>query len=76
MISYEWKYDNYAGNSLVTFELSPINGGIQLKVTHAGTETFPQVNPDFSRESFSKGWDHLIRNRLHGYLHDNVMRIL
>ena len=67
-ISYTWKYDGYAGNSLVTFELFPEENQTSLKLTHEGLETFPSDNPDFARHNFVEGWNQIIKTSLKDYL--------
>jgi len=67
-ISYTWKYNEFEGNSLVTFELFPEGAKTRLKLTHAGLETFTVNNPDFKTESFAKGWGSFIGERLKNYL--------
>lgn len=67
-IVYEWRYGGYPGDSSVTWELSETSGGTTLKLTHKGSETFPQDNPVFSRESGVAGWVYFIRESLGAYL--------
>lgn len=67
-ITYNWKYDDYPGDSFVTFELNEHNGLTTLKLTHAVHESFPENIPEFSRESCLGGWDYFIRKRLNEYL--------
>lgn len=57
-IAYTWKYDEYEGESEVTWELFPEGDGTRLKLTHTGLETFPDL-PSFKRESFAGGWTHI-----------------
>ena len=59
-LQYSWRYQDYPGNSFVTFELFPEGNATRLKLTHDGLETFPTDNKDFARESFSAGWTHII----------------
>jgi uncharacterized protein YndB with AHSA1/START domain len=66
-LSHSWQYDGYPGESFVTFELFPEGDKTRLKLTHAGLETFP-AERDFSRESFTKGWTHIIGKSLPEYL--------
>lgn len=66
-LQYSWKYENYDGNSLVTFELFEEGERTRLRLTHEGLETFPQ-SPDFARESFNAGWTELITKSLPEYL--------
>ena len=70
-ITFNWKYPDYPGDSYVTVELSSKNNLTILKLTHEGIESFPRDNPDFSRESCSKGWDFLIRKSLKEFLDKN-----
>lgn len=60
LLQYSWRYRDYPGNSLVTFELFPEGDTTRLKLTHEGLETFPQDTKDFARESFVGGWTYLI----------------
>lgn len=59
-LQYSWRYEEYPGNSFVTFELFPDENGTRLKLTHEGLETFPTDNKDFARSSFEAGWTHII----------------
>lgn len=63
-LSYSWRYENYEGSSLLTFELFSEGNKTRLKLTHAGLETFPQNNADFAKESFAQGWTELIGKNL------------
>ncbi len=67
-LTYSWRYDGYEGNSHVTFELFEEGGKTRLKLTHEGLETFPANNPDFAKESFAKGWTHIIGVSLPGFV--------
>jgi len=67
-LKYSWRYDGYAGNSFVTFELFDQGNKTLLKLFHSGLETFPKDNPDFAAENFVKGWDHIINVSLKQYL--------
>jgi uncharacterized protein YndB with AHSA1/START domain len=59
-LQYSWRYDEYPGNSFVTFELFPDGDKTRLKLTHEGLETFPTDNKDFARSSFEAGWTYII----------------
>lgn len=63
-LQYSWKYQDYTGDSLVTFELFEENDKTRVRVTHDGLETFPQQTADFARESFNAGWTELIGKSL------------
>jgi uncharacterized protein YndB with AHSA1/START domain len=67
-LSHSWRYEGYPGLSNLTFELFPEGDKTRLKLTHDGLETFPQDNPDFARESFVGGWNHIIGKSLPEYL--------
>jgi uncharacterized protein YndB with AHSA1/START domain len=60
LLQYSWRYDEYPGNSIVTFELFPEGDKTRLKLTHEGLETFPTDNKDFARSSFEAGWTYII----------------
>ena len=67
-ISYTWKFGGYPGESLVTFEISKEDRSTKMKLTEVGIESFPQDNPDFTRESWIEGWNYFICNRLKEFL--------
>ena len=70
-LSYSWRYDGYAGDSLVTFELSEIAGLTYLKLTHEGVTSFPSTNPDFVKENFIAGWKAILGTNLPNFLAHN-----
>jgi len=59
-LSYSWRYEGHKGNSLVTFELFEEGGKTRLRLTHEGLDSFPASNPDFAKENFVAGWNHII----------------
>jgi uncharacterized protein YndB with AHSA1/START domain len=67
-LSYSWKYDGYAGDSLVTFELFPEGNKTRIRLTHDGLETFPSDNTDFAKKNFETGWTEIINTSLKEYL--------
>ncbi len=67
-IAYSWRYENYPGDSVVSFELEPMGDSTKVTVTHSGLETFPHDNADFARSSFEGGWTEIIGNMLPKYL--------
>jgi len=67
-ITYSWRYEGYAGNSLVTFELFPQKDKTLLKLSHAGLETFPADIADFAVSNFEEGWNAIIHSSLKDYL--------
>lgn len=68
LLQYSWRYQDYPGNSFVTFELFPEGNATRLKLTHEGLETFPQDTKDFARESFTAGWTYLIGKSIKEFL--------
>ena len=67
-LTYSWRYDGYAGNSFVTFELFEQGNKTLVKLTHKGLETFPEENPDFARGNFEEGWNEIINVSLKTFL--------
>lgn len=67
-LSYSWRYEGYAGNSLVSFEITPQGQNTLLRLTHTGVETFPKDNPDLAKHNFEAGWDAIINRSLLGYV--------
>ena len=67
-ITYNWKYEGYAGDSFVAFELFDEGENTRLKLTHTITKDFPQDIPEFTRESCIGGWNYFIRQSLVDYL--------
>jgi len=67
-LSYTWRYEGYEGDSLVTFELFPENGGTRLKLTHEGLETFPADNPAFAKKNFLAGWTEITGTALKNFV--------
>jgi uncharacterized protein YndB with AHSA1/START domain len=67
-LSYSWRYENYPGNSHLSFELFPEGDQTRLKLTHEGLDSFPKDSKDFAIESFIAGWTHIIGTSLRDYL--------
>jgi len=70
-ISYNWKYQDYPGDSLVVFELFKQNNLIKLRLTHHVLESFPEDILEFARESGVAGWTFFIKKRLKEFLEKN-----
>ena len=66
-LSYSWRYKDYEGYSVVTFELFEEGAQTKLVLTHEGLESFPK-HPDFAKESFMGGWTYLVTKSLKEYL--------
>ena len=67
-LQYSWRYIDYDGYSMVTFELFEEGNKTRLRLTHEGLETFPQNSPDFAKESFTAGWTHIVTVSLAQFL--------
>jgi uncharacterized protein YndB with AHSA1/START domain len=68
LLTLEWQYGGYPGDSFVTFELTPSGEGTHLKLTHRGHETFPKDEPVFTREHCVEGWTYFIGQSLKTFL--------
>ena len=66
-LAYYWKYEEYEGNSTVTFEIEESPEGVELILTAEILEAFPDIEV-FSHERMVKGWNGLIYDRLKPYL--------
>lgn len=71
-LQHTWTYENYAGTSIVTFELFEEGSKVRVKLTHSGLHTFPQDNPDFGKSSFNGGWTELITVLLPDFLQSEI----
>lgn len=67
-IAYTWKYDNYPGNSEITWELFETGDKTRLTLTHSGLDSFAENGEDFSKESFKGGWNYFLNDALKKYL--------
>ena len=69
-LSYSWRFQGLAGNSLLTFELFEEPKSTRLKLTHDGLETFPP-DPVLSKENFRQGWKQIIGSNLKKFVESN-----
>jgi len=67
-IKYQWRYKEYPGDSVVTFELVEVGDKVKLKLTAEVIENFPDDIPEFKRESGVEGWNYLIKKSLKAFL--------
>lgn len=67
-ISYDWRYEEYEGQGLVTFELLKQGNKSLLRLTNQGLESFPNDIPEFARASCQGGWEYFIQQNLKAYL--------
>lgn len=73
LITYNWHYEGYAGNSFVKFALFEQNSSIMLRLTHEVKEDFSDDIPEFTRESCLKGWTYFIKESLLKFIEKNNM---
>jgi uncharacterized protein YndB with AHSA1/START domain len=62
-LAYTWRYEGYAGDSLVTFELFAEGKKTRVRLTHTGLETFPKL-PAFAPANFAAGWTEIVGTNL------------
>ena len=67
-IVYNWKYQDHAGNSYVTFELFEIENQTKLIVSTKIVEDFDDSIEEFKYESGIAGWNYFIKERLVAFL--------
>ncbi|MBB2151608.1 SRPBCC family protein [Pedobacter gandavensis] len=67
-LSYTWKYDQFPGETTVSFMLFDIEGKTRLKLSHSGIESFGTENPDLSRASFEQGWTYILGTSLKNFI--------
>jgi len=67
-IVYNWKYEEYAGDSFVYFELFQLKSETKIRVTSVVTESFPANIPEFKAESCLNGWTYFIKQNLKKFL--------
>ena len=72
ILTYSWRYDGYAGNSFVTWELFAEGEKTRVQLTHAGLETFPEENPDFAKQNFVEGWNAIVNTSLKKYVEEKA----
>ena len=59
-LQYGWRYDGYECNSCLTFELFAEGDKTRLRLTHEGLDSFSANGPDFARNNFEQGWNHIV----------------
>lgn len=71
-IVYSWKYRDYPGDFIVTFELFEHENQTMLRLTAEVKESFPKGIPEFKRESGVAGWEYFIGKSLKEYLKKDI----
>ncbi len=67
-ITYNWHYEEYPGDSFVTFDLLPSNDQTILKLTMTIIEDFPDEIQEFTVDSCRGGWNYFLGENLRKYL--------
>lgn len=67
-LTVSWKYPNYDGLGMVTYEVESAASGSLVRVICKGIETFPQEIPEFTPESCRGGWEYFLQGRLREYI--------
>jgi len=67
-LSYNWQYQEYEGDSFITFELIPIVEKVMLRVMVSVLADFPDQIPEFETESCRMGWEYFLGLRLKDFL--------
>lgn len=70
-LTYTWKYENFPGESSVSFELFEEAEKTRLQLTHTGLESFVTDNPDFAPSSFNAGWTHIIGTSFKSFVEES-----
>lgn len=70
-ITYNWRYKEFGGDSLVTFELTDNQSTTVLRLSTEILKDFPDNIPEFKWESGLKGWEYFIKESLKKYLEQN-----
>ena len=68
LLKYNWRYEDYPGDSFVIFRLFGKKSSTLLRLTHVILENFPGDIPEFTRESCSAGWTYFIKKSLKEFL--------
>ena len=66
-IAYHWQYEEYEGDSMVSFQMEKVSNGSHLDLEARILSPFPEME-EFSQKIMEKGWSSLIENRLIPFL--------
>jgi len=68
---YNWKYEGYAGDSNIIFELFENQNITTLRLTTQVLESYSKDIPEFKRESCVGGWKYFVQQRLKIFIEEN-----
>jgi uncharacterized protein YndB with AHSA1/START domain len=63
-LSYTWAYEGQDAETLVSFILDEDGEQTLIQLVHEGVEKLSPYGPDFAKENFIKGWNHIIGTSL------------
>lgn len=68
-LKYSWAYPEFSDKkTTVTWELKPDENGTLVKLIHEDIDYFNDLGEHFSRESFTEGWNGILKENLKPYL--------
>ncbi len=67
-ITYRWRYLEYPGDAIVSFELFEEQDFVLLRLKLDVVANFPDEIPEFTRESCLQGWQYFIGKNLVNYM--------
>jgi uncharacterized protein YndB with AHSA1/START domain len=67
-LTYSWRYEGFAGNSFVSFELFDEGDHTRLRLTHEGLETLPISRPGFLNGYYIPAWEEMVSISLKQFL--------
>ena len=67
-LAYSWRYDNYPGNSLVCWQVMDKGDKTIVRLVHSEIQTLAEGGTDFSKESFTEGWNYILHTSLRNHL--------
>ncbi|MFV0417730.1 MAG: SRPBCC domain-containing protein [Dysgonomonas sp.] len=67
--SHTWTHPSQSkGESIVTWELEPVDDGTKVTLTHCGVESFADAGTNFAYENYRAGWEDILETYLRDYL--------
>lgn len=68
-LKHSWSYPEYSKErTIVKWELQPVEDGTEITLTHKGLENFEHLGKEFSKESFTEGWNEIVGKSLKEYV--------
>lgn len=67
-LSYTWNYDDFPGETIVTFSMEEEYGQTRVQLIHEGLENISGEHKDASKENHAQGWESIIGSSLKEYV--------